>query len=78
MKNENYFIRWTGKLVPDMTGEYEISFTGDDGYRLYLDNKLMLDDWHDQGPTKNSFKMQMTAGKAYDIKIEITRMEEAQ
>jgi len=41
--------RWTGYFVPKSTGEHEIfvESTGEDGgsFRLYLDDKLLLDNW---------------------------------
>lgn len=32
-------------------GDYIIELTTDDGGRLYLDDKLLVDEWHYQGPT---------------------------
>jgi beta-glucosidase len=41
--------RWTGYYIPPSDGEYEIfaSSTGEDGgfYRLYVDDKLVFDNW---------------------------------
>ncbi|MEK6282392.1 MAG: glycoside hydrolase family 3 C-terminal domain-containing protein [Acidobacteriota bacterium] len=41
--------RWTGYYVPKEPGEYDIfvASTGEDGgfYRLYLDNKMIFDNW---------------------------------
>jgi beta-glucosidase len=41
--------RWTGYYVPQAAGKYEVfaSSTGEDGgfYRLYIDDKLVLDSW---------------------------------
>ena len=41
--------RWTGYYVPPESGSYDIfvASTGEDGgyYRLYLDDKLIFDDW---------------------------------
>jgi len=41
--------RWTGYYVPSESGSYDVfvASTGEDGgyYRLYLDDKLIFDDW---------------------------------
>jgi beta-glucosidase len=43
--------RWTGYYVPTSAGKYDlfVSSTGEDGgyYRVYLDDKIVLDDWTD-------------------------------
>jgi beta-glucosidase len=43
--------RWTGYFTPGAAGPYDlfVSSTGEDGgyYRLYVDDKLILDHWHD-------------------------------
>ena len=37
--------RWIGQIVAPESGEYEIGVDGDDGYRLWLDDKLVVDNW---------------------------------
>ena len=37
---EDFSIRWTGVLTPDQSGTFQLGVIGDDGYRLWLDNKL--------------------------------------
>lgn len=63
-------IRWTGELVPNASGEYIFSFTSDDGCRLYLDDKLIIDDWnvHSVRTEKNSVTLEK--GKKYQLKAE--------
>jgi beta-glucosidase len=40
-----YSVRWTGKLKAPATGKFKIGIDGNDGYRLYLNNKLVIDNW---------------------------------
>lgn len=42
---------WTGAIVPTVSGKYGIGLTVDGAARLYLDDRLIIDDWHD-GPTR--------------------------
>lgn len=41
-----YSVRWSGKLVPPVSGDYKIGISAAEcGYRLYIDNKLVIDEW---------------------------------
>jgi len=44
-------IRWTGYYTPATAGKYDflVASSGEDGgfYRVYVDEKLILDDWHE-------------------------------
>ena len=35
--SKNYSVRWTGVLVPSQTADHLIGFSGQDGYRVWLD-----------------------------------------
>jgi len=65
-----YSARWTGKLLPSKTGEFEIGLKGDDGYRLYINNKLIIDNWKKQTFQLITQKYYFKKGKTYDIKVE--------
>lgn len=63
-------IRWTGDLAPTVTGEYVLNFTSDDGVRVWLDDKLILEDWtvhpkHDEKAIVNLEK-----GKTYKLRVD--------
>ncbi|MFN8205804.1 MAG: glycoside hydrolase family 3 C-terminal domain-containing protein [Bacteroidales bacterium] len=66
----NFSARWTGKLVIPENGLYEIAFTGDDGFRLFIDGKKQFESWMDQSPIYKSAKMQLKKGSKHDIRIE--------
>ncbi len=63
-------IRWTGTLRPNVSGEYEISFTSDDGCRLWLDGDLLIDAWGGHQVRSDNAKVKLEAGKEYTIKAE--------
>lgn len=41
-------------------GDYTIELTGDDGIRMWVDDKLVIDEWHYQGPTTYTYKAKLT------------------
>ena len=63
-------IRWTGTLTVSQSGKYYLSLTGDDGYRLFVDNKLVFELWKDQPPTATSATLELKANEPRDIRIE--------
>jgi beta-glucosidase len=69
--SQNYSVRWTGVLVPPADGNYLVGFTGQDGYRLWLDGKLLVEDWTlHHPPSTNTALVSLKKGQAYSIKIE--------
>ncbi len=65
-----YSARWTGKLVAPESGVFDIGIKGDDGYRLYINNELIIDNWKKQ--TVRQFTKPFTFKKdtTYDIRVE--------
>ncbi len=51
---DNFSIRWKGFIQPLTPGNYEFIGAGDDGYRLYIDNNLVLNQWQDQAVNTTS------------------------
>jgi beta-glucosidase len=68
---KNYSVRWTGVLLPPETGDYSVGFTGQDGYRLWLDGSLLTEDWNVHHPASTQTKkLHLEKGHPYPIKIE--------
>jgi beta-glucosidase len=68
---KNYSVRWTGAVVPSKTGDYLIGFTGQDGYRVWLDGNLMVEDWNIHHPASTlTKKIHLEKNHLYPIKIE--------
>ncbi|WP_328581307.1 PA14 domain-containing protein [Streptomyces sp. NBC_00370] len=64
-------VRWTGEVVPEETGATTFSVIGDNGFRLWVDGKLTIDHWVDDWEKEQTSQpVELTAGKAYDIKVE--------
>jgi beta-glucosidase len=66
-----YSARWAGVLVPSESGEYTIGFSGQDGYRVWIDGKLVAEDWTDHEPaTTITAKVPLESNHKYPVKIE--------
>ena len=66
----NYSVRWTAELRPTEDGQYIFHLGGDDGFRLYIDNKLVIDDWNAGQERYKTYQMSLSAGKTYAVKVE--------
>ncbi|MEU1410621.1 PA14 domain-containing protein [Streptomyces sp. NPDC005731] len=70
-QSDDVSVRWTGRIVPEETGPTTFSITGDNGFRLWVDGRLVIDHWVDDWDREQSGEpVELTAGKAYDIKVE--------
>ncbi len=64
----NFSVRWTGSRDYD-AGAYRFTTKTDDGMRLWIDNQLLIDQWHDQTPTSYFADVQLSAGYHF-VKME--------
>lgn len=68
---QNYSVRWEGSIIPPHTGPYTFAAGGDDGVRLWIDGKLVVEDWGiHQYREKMSAPIQLEAGKPVAVKLE--------
>jgi beta-glucosidase len=64
-------VRWSGYLKAPETGTYSMRYVADGGYRIWVNEQLILDAWKvDWRPVIASGAVEMTAGKIYHLKIE--------
>ena len=62
--------RWLGTITAPEDGEYEIGVEGDDGVRLWLDGKLIADDWGIHPMRFKGAKMTLQKDQKISMKIE--------
>jgi beta-glucosidase len=67
---DHFSVRWTGRLSIPATGKYQLSFTADDGCRLYVDDKLVLERWSLGRAEAKRAEVEFEAGKTYAIRAE--------
>ncbi len=66
---KDFSVRWTGFLTPAQSGSYRVGAVGSMN-RLWLDDKLIVDDFvlHDPKPTTTT--LQLEKGHRYAVKLE--------
>ncbi|KAA3657753.1 MAG: beta-glucosidase [Calditrichaeota bacterium] len=68
---DTWSARWTGKLLSPGDGLYDIGLKADNGVRLYLDDKLVIDAWTDQAPGKYKIaQVEFENNRRYDLRVE--------
>lgn len=69
--DKDYWIaRWTGKLKPPISRKYTIYTRTDDGARVWLDDKLVIDTWYVHGAQTDSFVVNLEGFNTYKLRIE--------
>ena len=69
--DDDFSVRWTGQLVPPVPGDYELTVSGDDGFRLQVDGRVVIDEWTMTPRARaRSTRLRLEAGKAYDVRLE--------
>ena len=70
--NEDEFsIRWTGFLKSEKSFEGWLGLSSDDGIRMWVDDKLVIDNWQKGGTNIVTTPMAVEKGKKYKIRIEM-------
>jgi len=73
LTGNNFSVRWTGKLKAPESGKYQLGFTADDGARLYIDGKLLVDAWvanPNKGDKTVTTEIELEGGRSYDLRME--------
>jgi alpha-L-fucosidase len=82
IKEDDFTVTWTGFLKSDIGGKYHFEAKADDGMRLWIDNKLVIDKWgksvkgsdsnamSHEGKVKENGEMKLKAGKMVPLKVE--------
>ncbi|WP_298554184.1 GH92 family glycosyl hydrolase [uncultured Algibacter sp.] len=70
IKPDLFSAKYIGELVTKQSGIHKFYVTSDDGVRLFIDEKLVIDSWYNRGATTDTYSISLEATKTYSIKIE--------
>jgi len=62
--------RWTANLKAPFSETYQLITTSDDGVRLWLDGRRVIENWTTHGSTDDVADVELTAGQTYLLEME--------
>ena len=65
-----YSVRWTGQLQVPTGLAPRIGVAGNDGYRLYIDGALVIDNWRKRSYDVRFADIPLQPGRSYDVRLE--------
>ena len=68
---DNFSVRWTGEVAAQFTETYTFYTMSDDGVRLWVDGKQLINNWTNHGDTEDRGKIDLVAGNTYSIVMEL-------
>jgi hypothetical protein len=71
-RTEHTTARWTGRITAPETGDYTFSAIGDNGFRLFVDDRPVIDHWvGDWDVEQHSAPVRLVAGERHDFRLEM-------
>jgi YVTN family beta-propeller protein len=67
---DGFTVRWHGCIIPRYTEVYDIISVSDDGVRLWVDGKLLVDNWTDHGESWDDGLISLQAGVPVTVTME--------
>ncbi|WP_019502689.1 PA14 domain-containing protein [Pseudanabaena sp. PCC 6802] len=69
--SNTFSARWTGQILPTTSGTYTFFVQADDGVRLWVNGRRLINDWEDYGTVRERRgTISLNAGLQYDIRLE--------
>jgi beta-glucosidase len=65
-----YSVRWTGSIAAPSEPLHKIGVEGNDGYRLFVDDVLVIDDWAKQSFGRRTADVSWPPGSTHRIRLE--------
>ncbi|RPH36460.1 hypothetical protein EHM92_04480, partial [bacterium] len=70
VRPDSFSVRWMGTLLADMSGPGRLGVASDDGARLWVDGRLIVDDWSTHATQATLADFTFEAGRRYDLRLE--------
>ena len=65
-----YSVRWTGAITAPAGGVDRLGVEGNDGYRLYVDGRLLIDDWQKRSYGTRMASVAFAPHSTHDIRLD--------
>jgi len=65
-----YSARWTGTLTAPVSGNVQLGIDGNDGYRLFLDDTLLIDNWSKVSRRTRLAEVRLEQGRHHHLRLE--------
>ncbi|MGB0646933.1 MAG: PA14 domain-containing protein, partial [Bradymonadia bacterium] len=69
-RTTNFRVRWSGYITPSYTETYTFATLSDDGIRVWIDDRLVIDNWTGHAPRFDYGRIQLVEGRPYTIMVE--------
>jgi alpha-D-xyloside xylohydrolase len=70
IRPDSFSVRWTGKLLTAQAGKHGFTTLADDGVRLWIDGKLVIEDWRQHAPEYHRGDVELPANAVVDFRLE--------
>jgi beta-glucosidase len=67
---DNFSVRWTGKLTAPETGRYSLGWRSNGGVRVFLDDQLVIEELKNPRTRNVSREFDFVGGKIYELRVE--------
>lgn len=68
--NSYYSAKWEATLIGKQEGKIQIGLSGNDGYRLYINDTLLIDQWEKQGFHERLKSISVMENQVYQLRLE--------
>ncbi len=68
--NRSFSARFSAIIRPAVSGPHTLVVRSDDGSRVKVDGKIVIDNWRDQGAHSESTTVQLEANRTYTLAVE--------
>ncbi|QDA60317.1 PA14 domain-containing protein [Hymenobacter jejuensis] len=72
---EQFSVHWTGYLYAPVTGVYTFQITTDDGMRVRVGGRKILNSWQNQAAAVYTAHQRLTAGRYYSLQVDYYQVE---
>lgn len=69
-RTTNFRVRWSGYITPTYNETFTFATRSDDGIRVWIDDRLVIDNWTGHAPRFDYGRIQLVQGIPYTIMVE--------